>query len=229
MLFLRLLVLCAFFLSAQAWGQVRQVVDPYEIHVYEYEPMGLGEFSYEAHTSYGQEFHFSSELTAGITDQFRMAAVFLTADDLQYRGFHVLPHFYARPSWGLPFNLGLVVEFAFETNQPRHVELRPILEKHIGRLQLDANPVATHVFAPSGGWVFEPAARIGWRATKLITPSFEYYGSFSRTPTQQVYPGADLHLNDRLTWNLGVGFGLTDYGSRVIWKSRFEIDFGRRH
>jgi hypothetical protein len=191
--------------------------------------MARGEFSYEAHVDYGRELHFSSEVTAGITEQFRLAAVVLSADALEYRGFHVLPHFYAPPSWGLPFSLGLVVELAFETHQPRHVELRPILEKHIGRLQLDANPVVTHVFTPSGGWIFEPAARVGWQATRMVTPSLEYYGSLSSAPTHQVYPGVDLHLGGRFTWNLGVGFGLTDYGSRVIWKSRFEIDFGRRH
>jgi len=215
---LYLYVLCAAITSAQA---------AYEIHVYEYEPLPFGAFTYEAHTNYSNRFQFSSELTAGITEQFRIAAVALTSDNLHYDGFHVLPHFYAPSSWGLPFSAGFVAEFGFERNLPRHIELRPILEKHIGRLQIDTNPVMTHRFKLHSGWSFEPAARLGWDANELITPSFEYYGLFSNQPVHQIYPGADLHLTKHVTWNLGLGFGLKDSGSRVIWKSRMEFEFGR--
>src|ERR1700691_4915265 len=82
--------------------------DPFEIHVYEYDPLPLGTFTYEAHLNYvadgtklyegplaptqGQ-FHFSSEMTAGLTDDFRAAFVLLTAkrpdQPLEYAGFRV--------------------------------------------------------------------------------------------------------------------------------------------
>ena len=213
-------MLCAAIASAQAAS---------EIHVYEYEPRSFGSFTYEAHRNYGNRFQVSSEVTAGITEQFRIAAVALTSDNLHYEGFHSLPHFYAPASWRRPVRAGFVAEFGFERNIPRHVELRPILEKHLGRLEMDVNPVATHVFTHHSGWVFEPAARMGWEAADLITPSLEYYGSLSNAPTHQLYLGADLHLPKHITWNLGLGFGITDNGSRVIWKSRMEFEFGRRH
>jgi hypothetical protein len=216
----RLLLLCAAISRAQT---------PFEIHVYEYEPLPRGTFTYEAHMNYSDRYQFSSEVTAGITDQFRVAAVVLTSDALRYEGFHLLPHFYAPPSWKLPLNLGIVAEFSFERNQPRHVEFRPIVEKHIGRLELDANPVATRIFGREREWIFEPAARIGWRASRIVTPSFEYYGSLSSDPVHQVFPGADLHLGEHVTWSLGAGFGLSQYGSRFIAKSRIEFELGRRH
>ena len=93
--------------------------DTFEIHVYEYEPLPRGEYTYEAHMNYvaegstscdgalaptNHQFHFTSELTAGLTDWFRGAAVLLTAlrpsHSLDYAGFRVLPHFYA-PGHGI--------------------------------------------------------------------------------------------------------------------------------
>src|ERR1700722_8988564 len=185
------LLLCVAALRAQ---------DPFEIHVYEYEPLPLGTFTYEAHLNYvakgttrsegllaptqGQ-FHYSSEVTAGLTDDFRAAFVILTAKrpgaPLEDAGFRVLPHIYAPPRWHLPVSLGLVAEFSFAkaayVENPRQLELRLIVEKHIGRLQIDGNPVFSHSIggAPkSQGWVFEPAARLGWQGSKTFTPSIEY-------------------------------------------------------
>jgi len=237
--------------------------DPFEIHVYEYEPLPRGEFTYEAHmncvargsTSDGgavaatnHQFHFASELTAGITDWFRGAAVLLTAvrpdHSLDYAGFRVLPHFYAPASWHLPLNLGLVAEFSFQREiyeeNSRVVELRPIIEKHLGRLELDANPVFARALrgpARRDGWSFEPSGRIGWRMSKALTPSVEYYsswGSIQKLPPtddqiHQIFPGVDVRFGEHLTWNLGVGIGITSTGSSLILKSRFEIPFGRPH
>jgi hypothetical protein len=57
----------------------------------------------------------------------------------------VLPHFYAPKSWHLPLELGLVGEFSFQRTMyeenSKRVQIRPIIEKNIGRLQFDLNPV----------------------------------------------------------------------------------------
>ena len=86
--------------------------------------------------------HASSEWTAGLTNQVRAGLVVLTAMvpgiGMQYAGFRVLPHFFAPRSWGLPLNLGFVAQFSFEkelfNQDTRQVELRGIVQKHIGRL-----------------------------------------------------------------------------------------------
>ncbi len=165
--------------------------DPFEIQVFEYDPLPRGAFTYEAHTNYvaeQQQVHLSSEVTAGLTDGIRAGLVVLTGSGpgmgMQYAGFRVLPHFYAPPSWRLPLNLGFVPEFSFERagfdEDTRYVELRGIVEKHVGRLQLDGNAVFQHALSGSSwdhGWKLEPSGRIGWKAWRTITPSVEYYGS----------------------------------------------------
>ena len=68
---------------------------------------------------------------------------------------------------------------------------------------------------------------------KRFTPSVEYYASTGPLPggvalgkqTQQIYPGGDVKLSEKLLLNLGVGVGLTGTGSRLIYKSRVEYDF----
>jgi len=131
-----------FCLPVAVYGQ-----DPFEIQVFEYEPLPLGAHTLEAHLNYvadgttkpdgpvapeqGQ-FHASTEWTAGITDQIRAGFTLITAFvpglGIQYAGFRVLPHFYAPRSGRLPLNLGFVAEFSFERplfdQDTRQVELR---------------------------------------------------------------------------------------------------------
>lgn len=191
--------------------------------------------------------HFTSEVTAGLDEQFAVGIMFLTAlrpdHSLEYAGWRVLPHFYAPESWHLPIDLGLVTEFSFQRTtyeeNSRRVEIRPIIEKHIGRLELDANPVFEHALRGPGtqqGWIIEPAGRIGWQTGKTFTASVEYYSSWG--PLQdipplggqihQIFPGGDLKIGDRLTWSFGLGFGATNTGSGLIAKSRFELSFGHK-
>jgi len=234
--------------------------DPFEIHVYEYEPLQTGEFTYEAHLNYvlkgatvfsgtlapmRHQLHFTSEVTAGVQERFAIGLMLLTAlrpgQTLEYAGWRVLPHFYAPPSWHLPVKVGLVAEFSFQNStfeeNVRRVEIRPIVDKHIGNWELVGNPAFERALrgpGTSAGWAFEPAGRIGWRASKDITPSIEYYSSLGSlrdlpaVPRQfhQVLPGADLRIGDRLTWSFGAGVGLTGTGNRLVLKSRFEFSFG---
>ena len=114
------------------------------------------------------------------------------------------------------------------------------MEKHKGRLELDANPVFARALRGAddeAGWFFEPSGRVGWRVSRSFTPSLEYYsswGSISSLPVvrdqiHQVFPGADIRLGDHATWNVGADFGLTPKGSALIIKSRFEVSFGMAH
>jgi hypothetical protein len=244
-------------------GVVAYAQDPFEIQVFEYESLPLGAYTYEAHLNYvldgtrkfegpvapeQNQFHVSSEWTAGITDQIRFGLTVLTAVvpglGAQYAGFRVLPHFYAPKSWGLPMNLGFVAEFSFERplfdQDTRQVELRGILEKHVGRLQMDGNVVserALHGRGTRDGWDLEPSGRLAWQAWRNLTPSVEYYGYMGPAGNflprgQQIhlfFPGADWKISERLTWSFGVGLGTTDAGSRVILKSRIEFEFGKNH
>ena len=189
------------------------------------------------------------ELTAGVADYFSIGAMQLSAVrpggfGLEYAGWRLLPHFYAPKSWRIPLDIGLVAEFSFQKTafeeNARRVEIRPILERQFGRLQIDFNPVferALHGPGTRDGWNFEPATRIGYAATRRITPSLEYYNSAGplreflplERQTHLFYPGADLKFGDHVLWSLGVGVAATAGGSQLIYKSRVEIEFGVKH
>lgn len=236
--------------------------DPFEIHVYEYETLRRGGFTFETHLNYigkgtktfegpvapfQDQFHATFELTAGLTDHVSVGFMQLNArrpgDSLEYAGWRVLPHLYAPRSWHLPVDLGLVAEFSFQKTtyeeNPRRIEVRPIMEKSFGKLRVDFNPVferALHGPGTSAGWNFEPAARVGYEVSERFSPSLEYYSEWGPVPSflpvaeqlHQLLPGGDLKLAKNLEWSFGVGIGMTSAGNRLVYKSRFEISFGVR-
>jgi hypothetical protein len=186
------LICCAPQLAAQ---------DPFEIHIYEYEPMWRGQYSLEAHlnmTTQGtgmrdgtllpteRQTHLTLEPTFGVSENFALGFMFLNAWEPgyspQFAGWRVLPHVYAPESWHLPVRLGFVAEFSFQKTRyeenSRRVELRPILDREFERWQVVFNPVferALHGPGTAHGWNFEPALLLRWKRKKF-SPSLEYYG-----------------------------------------------------
>jgi hypothetical protein len=233
--------------------------DPFEIHVYEYETLHRGQLTFETHLNYvgdgsrshdgpvapfQDQFHMTFELTAGLSDYASIGFMQLNArrpgNSLQYAGWRVLPHFYAPRSWHWPIDVGLVTEFSFQKTlyeeNPRRVEVRPILEKSLDEWQFDFNPVferALHGPGTKGGWNFEPAARVGYQISHRFTPSLEYYSEWGALPSffpardqvHQILPGGDWKLTKNIEWSFGVGVGLTAAGNRIVYKSRIEILF----
>jgi hypothetical protein len=175
--------------------------DPFEIHVYEYEPMPLGAYSLEAHLNFDpqattardgtllpthDQTHLTFEPTFGLADSFAVGFMFLNAwapgHSPQFAGWRVLPHLYAPEDWHLPFQLGFVSEFSFQNTRyeenSRRVELRPILDREFEHWELVFNPVferALHGPGTRHGWNFEPALLARWKR-KRFSPSLEYYG-----------------------------------------------------
>jgi hypothetical protein len=175
--------------------------DPFEIHIYEYEPLSRGEYSLEAHLNFmaqgaalrdgpllptEHQTHLTLEPTFGLSPNYAVGFMFLNAwapgYAPQFAGWRLLPHFYAPVDWHLPFRLGFVAEFSFQKTRyeenSRRAELRPILDREFERWQVVFNPVferALHGPGTRHGWNFEPAALIRWKR-KTFSPSLEYYG-----------------------------------------------------
>jgi hypothetical protein len=186
--------------------------DPFEIHIYEYEPMELGEYSLEAHlnmTAQGtparegtllptnQQTHLTLEPTAGLAPCFAIGFMFLNAWEPgyspEYAGWRVLPHFYLPESWDLPVRIGFVAEFSFQNTHyeenSRRVELRPILDRELERWQVVLNPVFERTLHGPGtdrGWNFEPALLLRWKR-KIFSPSIEYYGEIESISAQPYF------------------------------------------
>jgi hypothetical protein len=251
-------VLLSTALAVPAYAQ-----DPFEIHVYEYETLQPGQFTLEQHLNYwaigskesegtlaptNDQLHMTYELTGAITDQISLGLMQLNAvlpgAGFEYAGWRVLPHFYAPPSWGLPVELGLVVEFSFARPQfiadTAHVEVRPILQRRIKNVDFVLNPVfarglrGTQV---SEGWTFEPAARVAYGDSdkQRFIPYLEWYSELGSVPdlasasrqVHQIFPGVDIKLARHLTWSVAPGFGLTPAEPRLVFKSHLEFEFGR--
>ena len=193
------------------------------------------------------QLHMTYELTGGITDQISLGFMQLNGvipgAGFQYGGWRVLPHFYAPESWGLPVDLGLVVECSFARPQFEsdtvHVEIRPIIEKKLGDWQIDLNPVVTRVVrgAVLEGWVLEPAARVAYGdEDKRLRPYMEWYSELGTLPglaswgrqVHLIYPGVDLKVAKDLVWSVGIGAGLTPQEPRLVIKSHLEFTFGRK-
>ena len=116
----------------------------------------------------------------------------------------------------------------------------PILEKRLGRYQLDFNPVIGRALRGPGrheGWDFEPAARVAYEWNSRIDLSLEYYGALGplgnllpgHEQVHQFYPGADIKLSESVVWNVGVGVAATETGNQLVYKTRIGILFGRKH
>ena len=130
------------------------------------------------------------ELTHGITNNFELAGYLVLAqrpgsgDFLEYAGSRIRPRYSIPRSWKLPVDISVSAEVGF----PRYLyeengvtlELRPIIEKVLGRWQFDVNPVVARALKGPGGaegWEFEPGVRVGFAQNKLIDWSMEYYGA----------------------------------------------------
>ncbi|HEY3835976.1 MAG TPA: hypothetical protein VGL72_05375 [Bryobacteraceae bacterium] len=197
----RLVRLICLIAGALACAGPASAQDPFEIHVYEYEPMSLGHYSLEAHVNFDaqgssqrdgsllpteHQAHVTLEPTVGLSDNFAVGFMFLNAWEPgyspQFAGWRVLPHFYAPKSWDFPVRLGFVAEFSFQNagyeENTRRVELRPILDREFEHWQIVFNPVmerALHGPGTRRGWNFEPALLLRWKRAEF-SPSIEYYG-----------------------------------------------------
>jgi hypothetical protein len=183
--------------------------------------------------------HLTFELTRGITDWFELAGYLVTArrdgDAPEYVAWRVRPRVRAPESWKLPVGLSLSTEVAFPKDEYEEsdatLEVRPIIEWGRGRFLLDLNPVIGRALKGPGsgeGWDFEPGVRLGWTATKRLDLSLEYYGSTGlltdplpgKEQVHQFFPGGDWQINENVVFNFGVGFGATNAGNRLVYKTR---------
>jgi len=196
--------LSLFLLTLQVWlfcPSSASAQDPFEIHIYEYEPLSWRQYSLEAHLNLvtqgtparegallptENQTHLTLEPTFGVSPNFAFGLMFLNAWEPgyapQFAGWRLLPHFYAPESWRLPVRVGLVAEFSFQKTRyeenSRRIELRPILDREFARWQIVFNPVferAIHGPGTRHGWNFEPAVLFRWKRT-TFSPSLEYYG-----------------------------------------------------
>jgi hypothetical protein len=224
----------------------------YEIQVYSSPVQDPGTTMIELHsnftaegsmTEYGilgtnHQEHETVEITQGFTNWFETGFYIFTSiqpnqGGWQWVGDHIRPRFAIPEEWKWPVGLSLSMEFGYQryrfSGDTWTLEIRPIIDKQIGRLYLDLNPCLDRSFhGPSvpQGVVFAPNFKVGWDFTKRIQGGFEYYGvvgpvrGFNAVPDQEeaIYPAIDLDLGPQWEFNFGVGFGLTQATDHLLIK-----------
>jgi hypothetical protein len=119
-------------------------------------------------------------------------------------------------------------------------EIRPIVDKQLGRWYLCFNPSLDRSFhGPSvnKGVEFSPNVKVGYDITKKINAGFEYYGALGpvnsfdplRDQQQQILPCIDLNLSPNWEFNFGVGVGITQGTDHLLVKMIIGRRFGMGH
>ena len=232
--------------------QSARAIDFYEIQIYPTETVARGHAQVELHSNSvtgagGEaahaalrpyEVHETLETTYGLFEHAEIGQYFATAKfhdgDYEYAGSRTKLHFGLGDPHAWPVALGGNLELdymrsAAEEN-PLTFELRPILERPLGRLLLIANLAFVKPFRGPGthqGVTFSPSGSASYDLLDWLTPALEYYGDMGPL---QALPGAqeqqhflvptlNLHLLPQLELNLGVGLGLTRESRGVFVKS----------
>ena len=226
--------------------------DNYEVQVYGSETVPPGRTMFESHTNFTvsgtkkdqngvaateHAWHETFEITHGFNNWFETGFYIFTAASPQYGwqwvGDHIRPRVRAPESWHLPVGLSLSAEFGYQrakySEDTWSLELRPIIDKQIGKWYLSFNPTVDRAFHGPGvtsGVTFSPNFKAGYDVTKKVNVGFEYYGSVGpvtgfdpfRDQSQQFIPAIDLNLSPDWEFNAGIGVGVTQATDHLILK-----------
>lgn len=252
-------IISAMLLSCAAGVCLAQ--ENYEIQVYGSQTQKKKSAIFELHSNYtlqGQKaivnevrpsfhsFHETVEITQGITDIFEIGFYLFTNGSpgygYEFVGTHIRPRVMAPPRWNLPVGISLSTEFGYQrpeySEETFNIEVRPIIDKQIGKLYLSFNPtcgIALESKYSNSVPVFEPNVKAAYAVLPNCALGIEYYGdvgpinAFEAADDQghTIFAVFDLLNNIHWELNAGVGFGLTPatdglvakilVGRRVYW------------
>ena len=241
------------------WAPAAQAQDNYEIQVYGTETVPPKNTMLELHSNFtvsgsravpGSRYaadgtyptrhaeHETIEITQGVTKWsevgFYIFTSASTATGYQWVGDHIRPRVRAPDSWRWPVGASMSFEVGYQrarfSPDTWTLELRPIVDKQIGRWYAAFNPAMDKSFHGPGesqGFTFSPNVKVGYDLTKKVNLGVEYYaayGDFTGFDTlhnqqQQIFASADLNVSPKWEINLGVGLGPTAATDRWIVKA----------
>jgi hypothetical protein len=182
--------------------------------------------------------HETIEITQGLTSWSEVGFYIFTSSrsgqGVQWVGDHIRPRVRVPDSWHWPVGVSLSTEIGYQrrdfSTDTWTWEIRPIIDKQIGRWYFALNPALERSFhgqSVSHGVEFSPNAKISYDFTKVITGGFEYYASYGRlgdfddlhNQQQQFFPAIDLNVSPNWEINFGVGIGPTSSTDHLIVKA----------
>lgn len=187
--------------------------------------------------------HETVEAVTGVTSWSEVGAYLFTSEQdaplAQVAGASVRYKVRAPLAWHWPVNVALSTELEYD--DPRFSsdrwtwELRPVIDKSLGRWYLSLNPTLERTLQGTGvpnGIEFSPSAKGNFDFTDRISAGVEYYGAYGKiggfappeSRLQQFFGAADLHVSPRWEINAGLGAGTTPATSHLVAK----LILGRR-
>ena len=211
----------------------------YEIQVYPYETVAPGHTMVELHSNFtvqgsktsvdglfptNHQLHETIEITRGVTDWFEVGFYIFTsassATGWDWVGDHIRPRFRVPEKWHWPVGISISNEIGYQRQQYSTAlwdwEIRPIIDKQIGRWYLSFNPTFDRALQGPDtklGFEFSPNFKAGYDITKKVNAGLEYYGALGpvtgfdrlRDQQQQIFPCIDLNLSPKWEFNACVG------------------------
>src|ERR1700728_1341414 len=172
--------------------------------------------------------HETLELTEGITSWSEIGFYVFTSEQdghgVHWVGDHIRPRVRAPDNWHLPVGLSLSTEIGYQravySPDTWTWEIRPIIDKTIGRWYLAFNPAlerTLHGPDVNLGLGFSPGGKVSFDFTRQISGGLEYYADYGRLGSfdslhnqqQQVFVVTDLNTSPKWEINFGVGLGPT--------------------
>ena len=224
----------------------------YEIQVYPSETALPGQTMVELHSNFivkgtthktegvlptEHAVHETLEITHGFTPWFETGFYIFTSIqpgmEWEWVGTHIRPRIRVPESWDWPVGVGVSVEFGYQqrrfSTDTWSIEIRPIIDKRIGRWYFSFNPVLGRSIKgnnTSRGVEFQPNFKISYDFSSRLSGGFEYYGSLGpltgfdplKEQQHQIFPTVDLNLGHDWEFNFGVGIGLTSSTDRLMTK-----------
>jgi hypothetical protein len=233
-------------------AQMARAQGNYEIQVYGSDLVDPGHTMFELHSNFtfegskttqdgtlptNHQWHETLEITHGFNDWFETGFYFFTS--LQngygwdYVGSHIRPRVRVPKKWNWPVGVSISQEFGYQRAQfsadTWTYELRPIVDKQMGRWYLAFNPAFDKSFHGPGqnlGFTFSPNFKVSYDITPKIAGGVEYYGSLGPVTgfdpvaqqEQQIFPTIDLNLSEKWEFNFGVGVGVTKATDHLLAK-----------
>lgn len=172
--------------------------------------------------------HETVEITQGLTSWSEVGFYIFTsassATGYQWVGDHIRPRVRVPDSWKWPVGASVSFEAGYQrarfSPDTWTLEIRPIVDKQIGRWYFAFNPAMDRSFHGPGttqGLTFSPNVKVSYDFTKKITGGLEYYAAYGdlagfdslHDQQQQFFPAIDLNLSPKWEVNFGVGVGPT--------------------
>ena len=250
----KLLGACIAFLFATLFAACGPAIaqDNYEIQVYSYDTVEPGHTMVELHSNFtidgsktvqdgvlptNHAEHETIEITRGVTDWFEVGFYIFTYErngqGVQWVGDHIRPRVRVPKKWNWPVGVSLSNELGYQRRKfsvdTWTWEIRPIVDKQIGRWYFSVNPTLDRSFHGQSvhqGVVFSPNFKFSYDFTKKITGGLEYYGSAGpvtgflplNEQQHQIFPAIDLNLSPKWEINFGLGVGVTRATDHLIAK-----------